>query len=213
MNVSRPVVSNCLFIDNSASRDGGAIYNRSDPLITNCTFSGNTAGGQGGGIFNRRPDQGCPILTNCILWDNSDSNDIEEFSQIHGGVPVINYSCIQGWSGILGGIGNIGDDPGFVDLPDGNYHLEWHSPCIDAGDPGSDCSKEPWPNGFRINMGAYGNTSEATRSPVDFEHLATFAAYWLTDEPLVDIAPEPDGDGIANFLDFAALADIWRSGQ
>jgi hypothetical protein len=26
---------------------------------------------------------------------------------------------------------------------------------------------------------------------------------------LVDIAPAPDGDGIANFLDFAAFADYW----
>jgi hypothetical protein len=29
----------------------------------------------------------------------------------------------------------------------------------------------------------------------------------------VDIAPEPDGDGIANFLDFGVFADYWRSGQ
>jgi hypothetical protein len=39
------------------------------------------------------------------------------------------------------------------------------SPCIDAGDPNSDYSQEPIPNGGRINMGAYGNTGQASKSP------------------------------------------------
>jgi hypothetical protein len=36
---------------------------------------------------------------------------------------------------------------------------------VDAGDPASDYSKEPQPNGGRINMGAYGGTAEATTTP------------------------------------------------
>lgn len=39
------------------------------------------------------------------------------------------------------------------------------SPCIDAGDIGSPFVFEPLPNGGRINMGAYGGTSEASKSP------------------------------------------------
>lgn len=39
------------------------------------------------------------------------------------------------------------------------------SPCIDAGDPSSDYSLEPAPNGGVINMGAYGNTEYASKSP------------------------------------------------
>jgi hypothetical protein len=38
------------------------------------------------------------------------------------------------------------------------------SPCIDAGDPGYDYTLEPEPNGDRINMGAYGNTPQASKS-------------------------------------------------
>ncbi|MCK4624278.1 MAG: right-handed parallel beta-helix repeat-containing protein [Phycisphaerae bacterium] len=38
------------------------------------------------------------------------------------------------------------------------------SPCIDAGDPKAVYSHEPLPNGKRINMGAYGNTKEASKS-------------------------------------------------
>ena len=39
------------------------------------------------------------------------------------------------------------------------------SPCIDAGDPSSPVGDEPQPNGGRINMGAYGGTPEASKSP------------------------------------------------
>ncbi len=38
------------------------------------------------------------------------------------------------------------------------------SPCIDAGDPNSPIGDEPEPNGGRINMGAYGGTSQASKS-------------------------------------------------
>ena len=38
------------------------------------------------------------------------------------------------------------------------------SPCIDAGDPGSDWTGETWPHGGRINIGAYGGTREASMS-------------------------------------------------
>ncbi|RKZ34137.1 hypothetical protein DRQ33_02795, partial [bacterium] len=40
------------------------------------------------------------------------------------------------------------------------------SPCIDGGDPADDYSNEPAGNGDIINQGAYGNTSEATRTSI-----------------------------------------------
>lgn len=39
------------------------------------------------------------------------------------------------------------------------------SPCIDAGDPITDYALESAPNGGRVNLGAYGGTVEASRSP------------------------------------------------
>ena len=65
---------------------------------------------------------------------------------------------------------------------DGDYHLrseagrwdlvlevwvedEITSPCVDAGDPEMPFDGEPEPNGSRINMGAYGGTAEASKSP------------------------------------------------
>jgi len=73
-------------------------------------------------------------------------------------------------------------DPNFYELEKGDYHLmsqagRWDpvmktwlqdnitSPCIDAGDPNTPVSNEPLPNGGRINMGAYGGTLEASKSP------------------------------------------------
>jgi hypothetical protein len=38
------------------------------------------------------------------------------------------------------------------------------SPCIDAGDPGTPVGREAPPNGGIVNMGAYGGTTEASRS-------------------------------------------------
>ncbi|NIA14507.1 MAG: hypothetical protein GWP08_10530 [Nitrospiraceae bacterium] len=38
------------------------------------------------------------------------------------------------------------------------------SPCVDAGDPAADYSYEPSPNGGRINLGAFGDTAEASKS-------------------------------------------------
>lgn len=47
-------------------------------------------------------------------------------------------------------------------------HLGAKSPAIDAGDPTSDWRLEPRPNGKRVNIGYYGNTSEATATSTGF---------------------------------------------
>jgi len=80
----------------------------------------------------------------------------------------------------IGGSNNLEVDPKFYDVANNDVHLKstagrWNgsawvndnetSPCIDAGDPSDDYSNEPKPNGGRINMGAYGNTPEASKSP------------------------------------------------
>jgi hypothetical protein len=67
---------------------------------------------------------------------------------------------------------------------DGDYHLKsqagrWDpnseswviddvtSPCIDAGDPLTPVMYEPHPRGCFINMGAYGGTEKASKSPLN----------------------------------------------
>jgi hypothetical protein len=77
-------------------------------------------------------------------------------------------------------LNSLSADPQWVSLETGDFHLKsvqgryvspdlWtndtaHSACIDAGDPASGSADEPVPNGSRINIGAYGNTEQASRS-------------------------------------------------
>jgi hypothetical protein len=119
-------------------------------------------------------------LVNCVLWNNGDD--------LYLGTAT--YSCIEDGDA---GTGNISADPQFADAANGDYHLKskrgrwtasgWvvdavHSPCIDAGDPAADFSVEPDPNGGRVNMGAYGNTAQASKSWLTTELTTTLSAGW-----------------------------------
>ncbi len=121
-----------------------------------------------------------------IGTSDMDVNDVND-------IVVVTYSDIQMFdsNGVINpvavwdGEGNINEDPLFADLELPDYHLKsssgrWDpedplnqqgwvfdsitSPCIDKGDPSSNYSLEPAPNGGRINMGAYGNTRQASKS-------------------------------------------------
>lgn len=61
-------------------------------------------------------------------------------------------------------IDNLFLDPQIVDNTD--FRLAHGSPLIDKGYLGDIASSEPLPNGNRINIGAYGNTINATRSSI-----------------------------------------------
>jgi len=82
--------------------------------------------------------------------------------------PVLAYNDLWGfgtsYSGCSPGPNDISEDPLFVDAANLDFHLSPCSPAIDGGDPSSDFANEPQPNGGRINMGAYGNTTQATTS-------------------------------------------------
>lgn len=140
-------LTNCVFVGNIAEEGGGMYSERGDGLIVNCTFSQNEASLRGGGMRNRDPV--CPYLTNCILW--GDTPD-----EISGGPPDITYSDVQGgWSGI----GNIDEDPLFMDAYD-NLRLLAGSPCIDAGDNSAvpvvtDLDGNPRIVNGIVDMGAY----------------------------------------------------------
>ena len=86
---------------------------------------------------------------------------------------------------VIGNLNGTPNDPSDDFFVEGDYHLKcqagrWDpntgtwvkddvtSPCIDAGDPNSPVGGEPAPNGGRINMGAYGGTAEASKSPSGF---------------------------------------------
>jgi len=173
-------VTNCLFRANTANKyGGGGMYNSSSSLtITNCTFVENMAHNYGGGaMYNYAWGATTVMLNNCIFWANlaDTGRQIMITRGLHapGSATVtVHYSDFQGGTEgiyvaypdchVYWGGGNIDVGPLFVDSADGDYHLLPDSPCIDAGDPNSEFGLEPEPDGGRINMGAYGNTPEAT---------------------------------------------------
>jgi predicted outer membrane repeat protein len=141
-----PVFTSCIFVLNDADLDrGGAMFcDGGAPSVINCTFYGNTSYWPAGGISIDDSDL---VLTNSILWGNFDGGTITQSDQFfiegYHADPVVNYSCIQGWTGSLGGVGNMGSNPQFVDAvpPDDageslvvNVRLLGGSACIDAGD-------------------------------------------------------------------------------
>jgi hypothetical protein len=128
-----------------------------------------------------------------------------------------NYCDIMGWSGAVGGLGNINIDPLFYDASAGDFHLKsfgwrwdpaisgWNydaqtSRCIDAGCPGYPITGEtpvvPQIPGYgvniRSNMGAYGGTEEASLPPYHWALLA-----------------DVNNDGICDLFDFVHLSTEW----
>ena len=133
---SSPTLVNCVLAGNSVTAYGGGLFNDDgDGVLINCTVFDNQAIGTGGGLYTT--GTGSLAVTNCIVWNNRDQAE-DETSQIHvnSGSAAVGYSCVQGWTGLLGGNGNIGDDPLFADAasPAAGLRLLAGSPCIDAGD-------------------------------------------------------------------------------
>ena len=216
-----PTLTSCVLSGNVSTGSGGGLFNMgtSNATMTNCTLSDNSADGSGGGVYCSYATAGVTVL-NCILWGNSDSSGNGESSQIRisTGPPVVvvDYSCIEGLSGGLGGTGNIGDDPWFVDADgaddvvgteDDDVHLLEDSPCIDTGHPALEYQDI---DGSRNDMGAYGGPfGEVTEPP---PHTgAGFIITNIGDLPTTEIgrdANEPNV-GLANVdPDAAALFGV-----
>jgi len=68
---SSPVITGCRFVNNSCQDDGGAIanYEGSHPIIIACTFERNRSNDNGGAIFSRSGS--CPSIISCVFADNS----------------------------------------------------------------------------------------------------------------------------------------------
>jgi len=193
---SAPKLTNCIIATNEGA--GVAVDSGSGLAVINCTIVGN----RGSGIT---VNMCSPKVVNSIVWNNSPK-------QITGtrGSPVVTYSDVQGgWPNT----GNINIDPCFADANNGDYHLQsaagrWKpnppgagwvfydantSFCIDTGDPNSNWTAELWPNGRRINMGAYGGAPEASMSPNSIGNVADL-----------------NHDDAVDWLDFALFADSWQ---
>ncbi|MEE9370667.1 MAG: right-handed parallel beta-helix repeat-containing protein, partial [Sedimentisphaerales bacterium] len=175
-------IKNCLIAENGGYWCGGVASSYgSFARIVNCTVAKNVVDWPDltGGI---RCKHGEASIINSIIWGNVGRSITAERR------VTVKYSDVQTLydpndpNAPLMLEGNINEDPLFANPIRHDYHLQseygrWNlktgdcniidpntSPCVDAGNPFSDFSNEPEDNGNRINMGAYGNTAQASLS-------------------------------------------------
>jgi hypothetical protein len=209
--------------------DVGFLFFGASPTINHVTVADCNLGADASGGAE-------PVITNSIFWNNRDGDLLDCQGQ---------YSCIENGSA---GQGNISKDPCFVDADNGDYHLRsegWRwagggtgwawddvtSPCIDAGNPGTCLANEPmsiprdpdniYGVNIRVNMGAYGGTSQASIPPhnwamladlnndgiVDWRDADLWAHYWLASGG--ELPGDLDRTGQVDGLDFALLGVGW----
>ncbi len=110
--------NNCLITGNGGGIGGGS----SESRIVNCTVYGNTAT-EGGGLY-------MGVAVNSILWGNTGGDFlycIGEYSCAGAPFDGIPFE----WS--KDDVGNIYEDPLFVNAAAGDFRLLPGSPCIDTG--------------------------------------------------------------------------------
>lgn len=212
-------IINCTIVGNS----GGGIdcHWNADSLISNCTVSGNHSAGvicldSSPTLINSiHWDNSSEEISMYCLYRSSSITI--SYSNIQGGEPVAEEPCTINWLS-----GNINAYPYFADpgywISDewinGDYHLKsqggrydsttqsWTyddvtSPCIDTGNSYSPIGEEPFPNGGVVNMGAYGGTTEASKS------------HFSKPPCEIIVAGDVNGDCLVNFLDFRLMALHW----
>jgi len=242
---SDPNIFNCTIIDNNAPIGGGInCYYPGVARVVNCTLSANSANNIGGAIHCW--SGGIAVIQNSILWANSASAGKQiglldggiatvTYCDLQGGQTDVYDPC----STLVWGSGNIDADPCFASFDINgeadiwDFHLKsaygrWDpnsqswvmdsdtSPCIDTGEPNSDWASEPWPNGKRVNMGAYGGTSQASMNgnPADFDingsvnfvDFAEFSGKWFTQGYCIE---DLNGDGLVSLADLDIFAENW----
>ena len=208
-------VINSIIIGNEG-RAGIYCGYRRNVTVSNCTISRNLAQGI-------HCEGSTMKLDNCILFGNLKPEIYVGGNMYWTGSLSISYSNIPGGEtdvdidqyGILDwGAGNRDVEPLFAEPNSNDCHLKsqagrydpslgsWTlddatSPCIDAGNPASPIMYEQFPNGGRINMGAYGGTAEASKSYFGKPNCETI------------VAADINGDCVVDFTDFAIMASHW----
>ena len=187
LSSSNLVLSNCRFSNNTTHNGLLEIYN-SNPLIeqtlfcdnittylvyiysnSQVTFNNNTVKQNTASRLIYLYQMSCLNIWNSIIWDNVISDDaiintINSDYRIeiaYSNIDTLSKQLLESEdlsSGFHCGPGNLCRDPLFAD---NNGFLQAGSPCIDAANPNDPLGNEPFPHGFRRNMGAWGGTDKA----------------------------------------------------
>ncbi|MBM4032914.1 MAG: hypothetical protein FJ291_14155, partial [Planctomycetes bacterium] len=191
LSAAATTVRNCVVTGNESAGAGGGVAVRTSgsATLTHDTIAHN----RGGGVLCQ--DAVTPALKHLILWGNQAAAS-PGIACVGGAAPTVSYSNTQGAlpSAAVDAGENRSEDPLFVDPGEwvanawdqGDYHLKseaghWTetgwvadpltSPCVDVGDLGDGVGAEPAPNGACRNLGAFGSTAQASKSPPVSVHV------------------------------------------
>ena len=179
--------TNCLIIGNTTQYTGGGCANAT---IVNCDIIGNTANLAWG-------DAAACLVDNCILYYNSVTNFYSNVSGFFG--QNLNNSC----TATNGGGGNITNEPAFVNMAGGDFHLSSNSPCINAGKNSfvvgtNDLDGNPRIVGGTVDIGCY-----EYKSPASVLSYAWAQQYGLPTDGSADFL-DSDGTGMNNWQKWIA---------
>ena len=117
---SGSMLTNCLLTGNSVLHQGGGA---AGSTLYNCTVTANSCGPPGGGGVSGS------TLYNCIVYYNSGA-PVSGADPNYDPSSSLSYSCA---TPLPPGVGNIAQDPAFVNSAAGDYHLQFGSACINTG--------------------------------------------------------------------------------
>jgi Leucine-rich repeat (LRR) protein len=178
----------------STNVDGAAIYcTNSQAVLTNCTIADNCGGPQGAALVLLDSDvtiTNSILWGNSPreILTKGKSDPLVRYCDVQGWWPDLGDLNADPLFARRGSWVNASNPQELLPPGDnqavwlaGDYHLQsqagrWDadghtwvqdaasSPCIDGGDPSSPVGAEPAPNGGTINLGAYGGTTEASKT-------------------------------------------------
>ncbi len=213
--------------------------------VSNCIIWGNSSPAIEGRVQVEGRGPAVPGGNNSPTIDGREQEIFINYCNVQGGWPGEgnidvdpNFVSVGYWD--QNGTPEDANDNFWVD---GDYHLRsqagrWDqqgqtwmqddvtSPCIYAGDPNSPIGVEPFPNGGRVNMGAYGAGNKASKTyfgepvcetvlagdingdcVVDFEDISIIVSHWMmrgedfvNKPPVVTLIEPQDGDIIASVI-------------
>ncbi len=233
----------CTMVGNRTGQEGGAgaCINSARAYFENCIFTANVAPSGdhlslGAGGFNKpntaavmyytamdRPATRItmPSKGATLVWDEGNIDSTAEFADAGYWDPMGTPNDTNDDLFVLGDY-HQRSEAGRWDANAGRWVYDpTTSDGIDAGSPSVPYAEEVWPHGFRVNMGAYGATNEASLSNDSTGHavdlnwdgfvtnqdVALFMRAWLEQDLLH--RQDFNCDDIVDFGDFAMLIEAW----